>query len=115
MIANLGLVLKLKSQGKDIKITDGITSCYPLYGEDSVTVDVSSFEGPVAVSLIPWNFTEPVELPESNIQLIDGGYPPNGYNHKIGNFYLKYLPKSFNLLLNSLNSFEEISSPKPPT
>ena len=61
VIANLGLVLKLKSQGKDIKITDGITSCYPLYGEDSVTADVSSFEGTVAVSLIPWNFTEPVK------------------------------------------------------
>ena len=61
VIANLGLVLKMKSQGKDIKITDGITTCYPLCGEDSVVIDISSVGGPVAVSLIPWNFTEPVK------------------------------------------------------
>ncbi|MBR6987028.1 MAG: thiamine diphosphokinase [Clostridiales bacterium] len=61
VIANLSLVLKMKSQGRDIKITDGITTCYPLCGEDSVVIDVSSFDEPVAVSLIPWNFTEPVK------------------------------------------------------
>ena len=61
VIANLGLVLKMKSMGRDIKITDGITTCYPLCGEDSAVIDISSFDGPVAVSLIPWNFTEPVK------------------------------------------------------
>ena len=61
VIANLGLVLKMKASGRDIKITDGITTCYPLYGEDSAVIDISSFDGPVAVSLIPWNFTEPVK------------------------------------------------------
>lgn len=61
VIANLGLVLKMKASGRDIKITDGITTCYPLCGEDSAVIDISSFDGPVAVSLIPWNFTEPVK------------------------------------------------------
>lgn len=61
VIANLGLALKLRSMGKDIKITDSITYCYPMSGKDYVEVDISSFEGPVAVSLIPWNFDSPVK------------------------------------------------------
>ena len=60
VMANLGLVLKLKSQGKSISITDGITYCYPLYGEDSTTADVTPYKGHAAVSLIPCDFSNPV-------------------------------------------------------
>lgn len=60
VMANLGLVLKLKSQGKSISITDGITYCYPLYGEDSATADVTPYKGHAAVSLIPCDFSNPV-------------------------------------------------------
>ena len=61
VIANLGLVLKMKSAGKDVVITDGITYCYPLSGEDSVTTDITSFGGNAAVSLIPCDFSSPVK------------------------------------------------------
>ena len=61
VIANLGIALKLKSEGRDIVVTDGVTNCYPLVGEDKVTVDVSSYEGNAAVSLIPWNFGKSVK------------------------------------------------------
>ena len=60
VIANLGLALKLKSQGKSISITDGVTYCYPLYGEDSATADVTRYNGNAAVSLIPCDFSNPV-------------------------------------------------------
>lgn len=61
VIANLGLVLKLKSEGKKIYLTDGITRCYPLSGEDRLEADVTSFKGNAAVSLIPWEFNTPVK------------------------------------------------------
>ena len=61
VIANMQLVLKLRSEGRKITMTDGITYCYPLCGEDSVEIDVSSFEESVAVSLIPWDFECPVK------------------------------------------------------
>ena len=61
VIANLAISLKLKSEGRDIVVTDGVTYCYPLSGEDNVSVDVSSFEGGAAVSLIPWNFGKKVK------------------------------------------------------
>lgn len=61
IIANIQLALKLRSSGRNILITDGITYCYPLCGEDSVTVDTGSFTEPVAVSLVPWNFDVPVK------------------------------------------------------
>ena len=60
VIANLQLALKFKKDGKKITITDGITYCYPLSGEDSVEVDVSTLKKPVSVSLVPWDFSEPV-------------------------------------------------------
>ena len=60
VMANLGLVLKLKSQGKSISITDGITYCYPLYGEDTAIADVTPYKGHAAVSLIPCDFSNPV-------------------------------------------------------
>ena len=60
VIANLQLALKFKSEGKKITITDGITYCYPLSGEDSVEIDVSKMQNPLSVSLVPWDFTRPV-------------------------------------------------------
>lgn len=60
VIANLQLALKFKSEGKKITITDGITSCYPLSGEDSVEIDVSKMKTPLSVSLVPWDFSRPV-------------------------------------------------------
>lgn len=59
-IANIQLVLKLKKAGRRITVTDGITYCYPLYGEDHIDIDVSRFERPLSVSLIPWDFSGPV-------------------------------------------------------
>ena len=61
VIANLGIALKLKGEGKDIVVTDGVTYCYPLTGEDKVQIDVTSYEGEAAVSLIPWNFGKKVK------------------------------------------------------
>jgi thiamine pyrophosphokinase len=61
VIANLGIALKLKSEGRDIVVTDGVTYCYPLTGEDKVQIDVTSYEGNAAVSLIPWNFGKKVK------------------------------------------------------
>lgn len=60
VIANLQLALKFKTDGKKITITDGITYCYPLSGEDSVEIDVSRMQKPLSVSLVPWDFSRPV-------------------------------------------------------
>ena len=59
-IANIQLALKLRSEGRKIILTDGITYCYPLSGEDHVVIDVSSFDKPLSVSLIPWDLSSPV-------------------------------------------------------
>ena len=45
---------------EDIAVTDGITCVYPLFGKDKVEVDATPYSGNAAVSLIPWNFNEPV-------------------------------------------------------
>ena len=60
-IANVQLALKLRSEGRKITVSDGITYCYPLCGEDHVDIDVSRFDRPLSVSLIPWDFSEPVK------------------------------------------------------
>ena len=60
VIANLGLAATARSIGINIKVTDGNTYCYPLYGEDEITFDVDGFDGPVSVSLIPLDFDSPV-------------------------------------------------------
>ena len=61
VLSNIGLVLKMKSEGKDIAMTDGITCCYPLCGEDSVNVDLSPYKEPVAASLVPCDISNPVK------------------------------------------------------
>jgi len=60
LIANIQLVLGLRREGRKVIIADGKTYCYPLYGEDSVDIDISSFDKPLSVSLIPWEFGSPV-------------------------------------------------------
>ena len=80
VIANLQLALKFKSEGKKITITDGITFCYPLSGEDSIDIDISSMQKPLSVSLVPWDFSRPVTgvttkglyYPLENAELIAG-------------------------------------------
>ena len=61
VIANLQLSLKLRKEGRKITVSDGRTYCYPLSGEDSVEFDVSNIDGPVSVSLVPWDFAQPVK------------------------------------------------------
>lgn len=60
-LANYQLILNLRSKGRKIVMTDGITYCYPLFGEDSVKIDLKPLKKPVAVSLVPWNFGEEVK------------------------------------------------------
>ena len=60
LIANIQLVLGLRREGRKVIIADGKTYCYPLYGEDSVEIDISSFDKPLSVSLVPWEFGSPV-------------------------------------------------------
>ena len=61
VIANIGMILKMKSLGRNIYITDGVTNCYPLSGEDEITADVTGYNGNAAVSLIPCDFSNPVK------------------------------------------------------
>jgi len=61
VIANIGMILKMKSEGRNVYITDGVTYCYPLSGEDEITTDVSKYDGNCAVSLIPCDFSNPVK------------------------------------------------------
>ena len=60
-IANMQLALKARAEGRRIAVSDGITYCYPLSGEDSVEIDLSRFDRPLSVSLIPWDFSMPVK------------------------------------------------------
>ena len=60
VIANLGLVIKYRSEGRKITVTDGITVCIPLSGEDRAELDVSSYNDEASVSLIPGSFDTPV-------------------------------------------------------
>lgn len=60
VIANLGLAVQYRSEGRDITVTDGITTCRPLTGEDRAELSITSFNGEAAVSLIPFSFDTPV-------------------------------------------------------
>ena len=51
VIANLGLAVQYRSEGRDITVTDGITTCRPLTGEDSAELSVISFNGAAATIL----------------------------------------------------------------
>lgn len=60
-IANYQLVLKQRYGGRKIVMTDGVTYCYPLCGEDSIEIDLNLLKKPVTVSLVPWNFEDKVK------------------------------------------------------
>lgn len=61
VISNIGMVLKMKSLGRNVFISDGVTCCYPLFGEDKITADVTRYNGNAAVSLVPCDFSNPVK------------------------------------------------------
>ena len=60
VLANLGLAVKYRSEGWKITVTDGITTCIPMAGEDRAECSVDSYEGGAAVSLVPFSFDTPV-------------------------------------------------------
>ncbi len=60
VIANLGLAVKYRSEGLKITVTDGITVCFPLSGEDRAECSVREYNGEASVSLIPCSFDTPV-------------------------------------------------------
>ena len=80
VLSNFQIVLKQRSLGKNIVLTDGMTYCYPLTGEDRVEIDVSSYGENAAVSLVPWDFgcavtgvtTEGLYYPLENASLSAG-------------------------------------------
>lgn len=56
MIANIMLLIKLKSEGYDITLTDGISDVIPLVGPGSISVEGLVTDGPLNISLIPVDF-----------------------------------------------------------
>ena len=60
VLANLGLAVKYRAEGRKITVTDGVTACIPMAGEDRAECSVDSFEGGAAVSLVPFSFDVPV-------------------------------------------------------
>ena len=68
VIANLQLMLNLRSEGRSIFASDGISFCYPLAGSDgdSVDIDIKDMQKPLSVSLVPWDFAVPVKGVSTN-------------------------------------------------
>ena len=60
VMANLGLAMKLRTEGYKITVSDGITVCFPLSGEDSAEISLRVYKDDAAVSLIPFDFDTPV-------------------------------------------------------
>ena len=60
VLANLGLAVKYRAEGRKITVTDGVTTCIPMAGEDRAEFSVEFFEGGAAVSLVPFSFDVPV-------------------------------------------------------
>lgn len=60
MIANILLLVKLKSEGYDITLTDGVSDVIPMAGNDHIAIEGLSTEVPLNISLIPLNFDEKV-------------------------------------------------------
>lgn len=82
-IANLQLVIKFRAEGRKITYTDGVTYCYPLSGEDRVEVDITSFDRPLSVSLVPWDFSKPV----TGVTTSGLYYPLNGQDLNAGSSF----------------------------
>ena len=60
MIANIMLIVKLRSEGYDITLTDGVSDVIPLVGPDKISIEGLSTEVPLNISLIPVDFESSV-------------------------------------------------------
>ena len=60
-MTNILLAVKLRGEGRDISVTDGITDMIPMSGEDSIFVDGIRYPEGLTVSLVPLDFTSPVK------------------------------------------------------
>lgn len=60
IMANLGLAMKFRTEGYKITVSDGITVCFPLSGEDRAECSVRAYKDDASVSLIPFDFDTPV-------------------------------------------------------
>ena len=61
LMTNIFLAVKLRSEGRDISVTDGVTDLIPMSGEDSIVLDgIMNPEG-LTVSLVPLDFSTPVK------------------------------------------------------
>ena len=61
MLTNILLAVKLKSEGYDITMTDGVSDVIPLSGPDRIRLEGLSSESQLNISLIPVDFTSDVE------------------------------------------------------
>ncbi len=60
MIANIMLIVKLRSEGYDITLTDGVSDVIPLVGPDKISIEGLSTEVTLNISLIPVDFESSV-------------------------------------------------------
>lgn len=60
MIANIMLLVRLKSEGYDITLTDGVSDVIPMAGDDHIEIAGLDTDTPLNISLIPLNFDEEV-------------------------------------------------------
>ena len=61
LMTNILLAVKLRSEGRDITLTDGITDVIPMSGKDKIEVGGIMSPEKLTVSLIPVNFDSPVK------------------------------------------------------
>lgn len=107
VMANLGLAMKLRTDGYKITISDGISVCFPLSGEDSAECSLRVFKDDAAVSLIPFSFETPVTgvttkglyYPLTDASLIAGSSYSFSNHPEKGAYSIKVSIKSGKLLL----------------
>lgn len=61
MMSNILLAVKLRSEGRDITLTDGVTDIIPMSGKDKIEVGGIMSPEKLSVSLVPLNFDSPVK------------------------------------------------------
>jgi len=107
VMANLGLAMKLRTDGYKITVSDGISVCFPLSGEDSAECSLRVFKDDAAVSLIPFSFETPVSgvtteglyYPLNDASLIAGSSYSFSNHPEKGAYSIKVSIKSGKLLL----------------
>ena len=107
VMANLGLAMKLRTDGYKITVSDGISVCFPLSGEDSAECSLRVFKDDAAVSLIPFSFETPVTgvttkglyYPLTDASLIAGSSYSFSNHPEKGAYSIKVSIKSGKLLL----------------